>query len=78
MKQIIKCYTWNVLLHGTVTLKLRKKDARRLEGIEMCLWKRIEGGRWKTGQVKNETRLRGGENPVNEIKKSKRNGLGIQ
>jgi hypothetical protein len=40
-KQIVKTVVWSVALYGAETWTLRKEDIRRLNALEMWLWRRM-------------------------------------
>lgn len=77
-KRFAKCYIWSVVLYGSETWTMRKKEERYLESFEMWLWRRIENIIW-SDKVRNEEVLRrvGEERSIlKTIKKRKRNWLG--
>ena len=41
-KKIIKTIVWSVALYGAETWTLRQEDRKRLDALEMWLWRRIE------------------------------------
>ena len=41
-KKLIKTLVWTTLLYGCETWTLRKDEIRRLEAMEMWLWRRME------------------------------------
>jgi len=41
-KKIVKTLVWSTLLYGSETWTLRKEDIRRLEAVEMWMWRRME------------------------------------
>ena len=46
-KKIVKTIVWSVALYGAETWTLRKEDERRLNALEMWLWRRMEKISWK-------------------------------
>ena len=55
--KIVKTLVWTTLLYGSETWTLRKEDIRKLEALEMWLWRRMEKISW-TDKVTNEDVLR--------------------
>ena len=51
--KIIKTLVWTTLLYGSETWTLKKEDIRKLEALEMWLWRRMEKIRW-TDRITNE------------------------
>ncbi len=51
--KIIKTLVWTTLLYGSETWTLKKEDIRKLEALEMWLWRRMEKIRW-TDRISNE------------------------
>jgi len=45
-KKIVKTLVWSTLPYGSETWTLRKEDIRRLEAVEMWIWRRMEGVSW--------------------------------
>jgi hypothetical protein len=45
-KKIIKAVVWSVALYGAETWTLRKEDERRLNALEMWLWRKMEKISW--------------------------------
>lgn len=77
-KRLAKCYIWSVALYGAETWTLRKEDERRIEALEMWIWRKMEGVSWDE-KVRNEEVLkRIGEDRqiLNKIKSRKMNWLG--
>ncbi|MGP1933413.1 MAG: hypothetical protein ACTS8P_01905, partial [Arsenophonus sp. NC-XBC3-MAG3] len=56
-KRLAKCYIWSVALYGAETWTLRKEDEKRIEALEMWIWRRMEGIKWND-KVRNEEVLR--------------------
>ena len=77
-KRLVKCYIWSVLLYGAETWSLRKEEIKRIEAMEMWLWRRMEGVRWEDRVTNEEVLKRVGEKRqvIREIKKRKANWLG--
>lgn len=77
-KRLAKCFIWSVVLYGAETWTLRKEGERRLEALEMWIWRRMEQVKWED-QIRNEEVLRrvGEErNMLEVIRKRKRNWIG--
>jgi len=45
-KKIVKTLVWSALLYRSETWTLRKEDIRRLEAVEMWMWRRMERVSW--------------------------------
>ena len=45
-KKMVKTLVWSTLLYGSETWTLRKEDIRRLEAVEMWIWRRMERVSW--------------------------------
>src|SRR4030088_1053009 len=45
-KRIIKTVIWSVTLYGTETWTLKKEDMKRLNSLEMWMWRRMERISW--------------------------------
>ena len=41
-KKIVKTVIWSVALYSVETWSLRKEDVRRIEALEMWIWRRME------------------------------------
>jgi len=52
-KKIVKTVVWSVALYGAETWTLRKEEMRRLNALEMWLWRRMEKISW-TDKKTNE------------------------
>jgi len=52
-KKIVKTLVWSTLLCESETWTLRKEDIRKLEAVEMWMWRRIERVSW-TDNITNE------------------------
>jgi hypothetical protein len=50
--KIVKTLVWSTLLYGSETWTLKKEDIRKLEALEMWLWRRMEKISW-TDKVSN-------------------------
>ena len=55
--KIVRALVWTTLLYGSETWTLRKKDIKKLEALEMWIWRRMERISW-THKVTNEEVLR--------------------
>ena len=47
-------YVWSVALYGCETWALRKEDVRRLEAMEMWIWRKMEKISWREGKTNKE------------------------
>jgi hypothetical protein len=56
-KKILKTLIWTVALYGSETWTLKTEEVRRLEALEMWLWRRMEKISW-TDKITNEEVLR--------------------
>jgi hypothetical protein len=77
-KKIVKTIVWSVALYGCETWTLRKEEVRRLDALEMWLWRRMEKISW-TERRTNEEVLRIIEERkclVDTIVKRKKNWIG--
>jgi hypothetical protein len=45
-KKIVKAVIWSVALYGAETWTLKKADIKRLNSLEMWLWRRMERISW--------------------------------
>src|SRR5438034_7430525 len=55
--KIVKTLVWTKLLYGSETWTIKKEDIRKLEALEMRLWRRLEKISWKE-RISNEVVLR--------------------
>src|SRR6218665_925656 len=53
-KRIIKSMIWSVVLYGSETWTMRKKDIKRLEAFEMWIWRRMERISWMEHRTNEE------------------------
>jgi hypothetical protein len=77
-KKLVKCYVWNIALHGAETWTLRAVDQKHLESFEMWCWRRMDKISW-TDNVRNEAvllRVKEQRNILHEIHKRKANWIG--
>jgi len=51
--KIVKCYMWNIAVHGTAARTLRKVGQIFLENFEKSSWRRMEKNIW-TDRVRKE------------------------
>ena len=56
-KIIMKCLVWSAALYAAAIWTLTQTDRRRLEAVEMWIWRRMEKIRW-FDKVTNEEVLR--------------------
>src|SRR5207244_6031691 len=54
--KIVKTLVWTKLLYGSETWTLKKEDIRKLEALEMWLWRRMVKITWKD-KISNEVVL---------------------
>lgn len=45
-KRFVKTYVWSILLYGSETWTIDKRDRARLEAVEMWLWRKMTKTRW--------------------------------
>ena len=77
-KKIVKTVIWSVALYSAETWSLRKEDIKRIEALEMWIWRRMERISW-TEKITNEEVLRRvGEkrSMVETIVRRKKNWIG--
>ena len=77
-KQIVKTVVWSVPLYGAETWTLRKEDIRRLNALEMRLWRRMAKVSYKDRKT-NECALEmvgEGRKLVDMIVQRKKNWIG--
>ena len=55
-KKVIKTIVWSVALYGAETWILIQEDRRRLDALEMWLWRRMQKISW-TEKISNEAIL---------------------
>jgi hypothetical protein len=77
-KRIVKAVVWSVALYGAETWTLRKEDVRRLDALEMWLWRRMEKVSWKEKKTNIEVLEIVGEKRilVDTIVQRKKNWIG--
>ena len=77
-KRIIKTIIWSVALYGAETWTSRKEDIRRLEALEMCLWRRMEKVSWEAMMTNEKVLESVGESRklVETIVQQKKNWIG--
>src|SRR5207245_22906 len=61
-KRMIKTIVWSVALYGAETWTLRKEDIRRLEALEMWLWRKLEKVSWEDRMTNKKVLESVGEN----------------
>ena len=77
-KKLIKTLVWTTLLYGCETWTLRKDEIRRLEAMEMWLWRRMEKISYTERVTNEEVLKRVGEERqlLNLIRNRKKNWIG--
>jgi Reverse transcriptase (RNA-dependent DNA polymerase) len=76
--KIVKTLVWTTLLYGSETWTLRKEDIRKLEALEMWLWRRMEKISW-TYKITNEEvleRVGTGRQLINALRNRKKSWIG--
>lgn len=77
-KRIVKAVVWSVALYGCETWTLKKDETRRLEALEMWIWRRMERVSWKEKKSNEEVlnAVREERSILETIVKRKKNWLG--
>ena len=77
-KKIIKTVVWSVALYGAETWTLKKDEIRRLNSLEMWLWRRMEKISWTEKKTDEEVLNRVGERRklVEVVMQRKKNWIG--
>lgn len=77
-KKIIKTVIWSTALYAAETWTLRKEEIRRLNSLEMWLWRRMEKISWTAKKTNEEVLQTVGEKAtlVNTITNRKKNWIG--
>ena len=76
--KIVKTLVWTTLLYGSETWTLRKEDIRKLEALEMWLWRRMEKISW-TYKITNEDvleRIGSDRQLINTLRNRKKSWIG--
>jgi hypothetical protein len=60
-KKLVKTLVWSTLLYGSETWTLRKEEIRKLEAVEMWMWRRLEKISWTEKLTNEEVLKRVGE-----------------
>ena len=60
-KKLVKTLVWSTLLYGSETWTLRKEEIRKLEAMEMWMWRRLEKISWTEKLTNEEVLKRVGE-----------------
>jgi hypothetical protein len=60
-KKLVKTLIWSTLLYGSETWTLRKEEIKRLEAVEMWMWRRMEKISWTEKITNVEVLKRVGE-----------------
>jgi hypothetical protein len=77
-KSIVKTVVWSVALYGCETWALKKDEIRRLEALEMWIWRRMERVSWKDKKTNEEVLNAVGEQRsiIETIIRRKKNWMG--
>ena len=77
-KKIVKTIVWTVALYGAETWTLKEEDIRRLNALEMWIWRRMEKISWTDKKTNEEVLRMVGEKQqlVDRIITRKKNWLG--
>ena len=77
-KKIVKTLVWSTLLYGSETWTLRKEDIRKLEAVEMWMWRRMERVSWMDKITNEEILNKVGEKRqlISVIRNRKKNWIG--
>ena len=75
----MKTLVWTTLLYGCETWTINKEEIRRLEAVEMWMWRRMEKISWSEKITNEEVLKRVGEEKqlMNMIRYRKKNWLGM-
>ena len=76
--KIVKTLVWTTLLYGCETWTIRKEDIRKLEALEMWLWRRMEKISWKDKITNEEVlgRIGIGRQLMNILRNRKKSWIG--
>lgn len=76
-KILEKCFLLSVMLYSAETQTIKKGNKRRIEALEMWVWRRLDNVCWKN-KVSNEVlkKIKDERNILNTIVNMKRNHLG--
>jgi hypothetical protein len=76
--KIVKTLVWTTLLYGSETWRLKKEGIRKLEALEMWLWRRMEKISWTDKLTNEEVLERIGINRqlMSELRHRKKNWIG--
>src|ERR1700733_9708080 len=58
---MVKTLVWSVVMYGSETWTLRKEDTKRLEALEMWIWRRMEKISWREHKTNAEVLQQVGE-----------------
>jgi hypothetical protein len=77
-KKIVKTLVWSVALYGCETWTLKADEIRRLNALEMWIWRRMERVSWRDKKTNQEVLNQVGENRslVDTIMRRKKNWIG--
>lgn len=76
--KIVKTLVWTTLLYGCETWTLRKEDIRKLEALEMWIWRRMEKISWTQKITNEEVLVRVGTDRqlINALRNRKKRWIG--
>ena len=76
--KIVKTLVWTTLLYGSETWTLRKEDIRKLEALEMWIWRRMERISWSDKITNDEALKRVGTDRqlLNTLRSRKKTWIG--
>lgn len=77
-KDIIRTFIWSIVMYGSESWSLKKKEVRNLEALEMWVWRRMLKISWKDQITNEEVLQRVGEQRmlIKTITRRKKNWLG--
>ena len=78
-KRLVRCFVWSVLMYGSETWTLKKADRKRIDALEMWIWRRMEKIKW-IDKVTNDNILTRVKEPrlkiIESIKARKKRWIG--
>ena len=60
-KRMVKTLVWSVVMYGSEMWTLQKEDIKRLEALEMWIWRRMEKISWREHRTNAEVLQQAGE-----------------